>query len=372
MENTSEIVAGLQELQNQVKYFHWQTKSYAQHQALGGVFDSITDLIDTFVETLMGKYGRPSTKGQKIEMFDFEDIDIEEWTGGVCDLLISFSDVLDDVQDTDLLNVRDEMLGEFNQLKYLLTLKENMKNKKVIKLTENDLYRIIKRVMNENEDTSMDEYINWDIKAVDCEGSSLGNMSSMGVDVDEDGNPKAFIRYCKGDYEELEYLKRKARHEIEQSNQLPSDDESLFENRNMKNKKVIKLTENDLYRIIKRVINEGPEIMGAYYTGSLLSTDGKYVKSIINNLKKDDNLKSENFEIVHVNGEVIRKSNNQRATKKMFISINENFSFKLNSYITVALYKKRTNPKNPTDFPSVQLDFGADENGKLYVQGVGL
>ena len=149
MENTSEIVAGLQELQNQVKYFHWQTKSYAQHQALGRVFDSITELIDTFVETLMGKYGRPSTKGQKFEMFDLEDVNIEEWTGGVCDLLISFSDVLDDVQDTDLLNVRDEMLQEFNQLKYLLTLKENMKNKKVIKLTENDLYRIVKRVINE-------------------------------------------------------------------------------------------------------------------------------------------------------------------------------------------------------------------------------
>ena len=149
MENTSEIVAGLQELQNQVKYFHWQTKSYAQHQALGKVFDSITELIDTFVETLMGKYGRPSTKGQKFEMFDLEDVNIEEWTDGVCDLLISFSDVLDDVQDTDLLNVRDEMLQEFNQLKYLLTLKENMKKKKVIKLTENDLYRIVKRVINE-------------------------------------------------------------------------------------------------------------------------------------------------------------------------------------------------------------------------------
>ena len=149
MENTSEIVAGLQELQNQVKYFHWQTKSYAQHQALAKVFDSITELIDTFVETLMGKYGRPSTKGQKFKMFDLEDVNIEEWTGGVCDLLISFSDVLDDVQDTDLLNLRDEMLQNFNQLKYLLTLKENMNKKKVIKLSENDLYRIVKRVISE-------------------------------------------------------------------------------------------------------------------------------------------------------------------------------------------------------------------------------
>jgi hypothetical protein len=191
-------------------------------------------------------------------MFDLEDVNIEEWRGGVCDLLISYSDVLDDVQDTDLLNLRDEMLGEFNQLKYLLTLNENMKKKKVIKLTENDLIYMIKRVMNENEDTSMDEYINWDIKSVDCEGSYLGNMSSMGVSEDKDGNPKVFIRYCKGDNEELNYLKRKARREIEQSNQLPSDDESLFENKNM-TKKIIKLTEGDLMNIVKRVIKEQDE-----------------------------------------------------------------------------------------------------------------
>jgi hypothetical protein len=39
-------------------------------------------------------------------------------------------------------------------------------------------------------------------------------MSSMGVDEDEDGNIVVFIRYCKGDDEELEHLKMKARMEI--------------------------------------------------------------------------------------------------------------------------------------------------------------
>jgi len=36
--------------------------------------------------------------------------------------LISLNDMLDKVQDSDLLNIRDEMLGSLNQLKYLLTL----------------------------------------------------------------------------------------------------------------------------------------------------------------------------------------------------------------------------------------------------------
>ena len=125
--------------------------------------------------------------------------------------------------------------------------------KKVIRLTESDLARIVKRVIKENEmnqdpcmssmdDTSMDEYINWDIKSVNCEGSRFGGMSSMGVDEDEDGNIKVFIRYCDGDDEELEYLKRKARYQICKENRLPSEDDSL--------------NESDLARIFKRVISE--------------------------------------------------------------------------------------------------------------------
>jgi hypothetical protein len=93
---------------------------------------------------------------------------------------------------------------------------------RIIRLTESDLARIVRRVIKENKDedytpmndTSMDEHINFDIKTTDCEGSSLGNMSSMGVDEDEDGNIVVTIRYCKGDDKELEYLKRKARLEI--------------------------------------------------------------------------------------------------------------------------------------------------------------
>ena len=37
--------------------------------------------------------------------------------------LLSLSNMLSPSNDTDLLNIRDEMLGEFNKLKYLLTLK---------------------------------------------------------------------------------------------------------------------------------------------------------------------------------------------------------------------------------------------------------
>jgi hypothetical protein len=52
----------------------------------------------------------------------------------------------------------------------------------------------------------------WDIQTVDCpENSTIGKLSSMGVNSYDDGETfKVTIRYCKGDDDELEYLKKKA------------------------------------------------------------------------------------------------------------------------------------------------------------------
>ena len=45
-------------LQIQMKINHWQTKGYARHNAYGGFYEVLDGLIDTFVESAMGKYGR--------------------------------------------------------------------------------------------------------------------------------------------------------------------------------------------------------------------------------------------------------------------------------------------------------------------------
>ena len=36
---------------------HFQTRSYAQHMALGAFYDEVGDLVDGFVEAFQGKYG---------------------------------------------------------------------------------------------------------------------------------------------------------------------------------------------------------------------------------------------------------------------------------------------------------------------------
>lgn len=118
------IVTNLLTLHNQLKIHHWQTKSYAEHQALGSAYDEFTGLIDEFIEVLMGKYGRvKSENGFKIELSNYDNLSTVDFVDKYIDYLIK--DVpkgLETEKDTDLLNIRDEMLGTLNKLKYLLTL----------------------------------------------------------------------------------------------------------------------------------------------------------------------------------------------------------------------------------------------------------
>lgn len=118
------IVTSLLTLHNQLKIHHWQTKSYAQHQAFGGAYEELTDLIDEFVEVFMGKYGRVKGKdGFTIELKNYEDMDSTDFVNSYVNYLVTdLPKELDATKDTDLLNIRDEMLGQLNKLKYLLTL----------------------------------------------------------------------------------------------------------------------------------------------------------------------------------------------------------------------------------------------------------
>ena len=117
------IVTNLLTLHNQLKIHHWQTKSYAEHQALGGTYDALTGQIDEFIETFMGKYGRiESRDGFKIELSNYSDLGTTDFVDKYIDYLVNELPKDLEQSDTDLLNIRDEMLGNLNKLKYLLTL----------------------------------------------------------------------------------------------------------------------------------------------------------------------------------------------------------------------------------------------------------
>jgi DNA-binding ferritin-like protein len=121
--NLNSNVNFLLSLQTQMKINHWQTKGFARHNAFGGFYDSLSGLIDTFVESAMGKYGRFTLdeETKTIQLSNLSELDMKGLVNTVRESFVQMSEQLDP-SDTDLLNIRDEMLGELNKLSYLLTL----------------------------------------------------------------------------------------------------------------------------------------------------------------------------------------------------------------------------------------------------------
>lgn len=104
----------------QIHVLHWLTTSFSQHKALGELYDGIHDLTDNFMEVYMGKYGR-NIGNEAASIISYNTSDAIEKIKEFETFLLSLSESLDEM-DTDLLNIRDEMLALVHKTQYLLTL----------------------------------------------------------------------------------------------------------------------------------------------------------------------------------------------------------------------------------------------------------
>jgi hypothetical protein len=113
------IAAKLTYFHEQLHLLHWQTQSYAEHQALGGLYDYVHDFKDGLIEKIMGYTGKRPT-AYKIEP-------LTNCTGNQCvSDLLSFASSLKDYGERnsfhDVCNLADALSGEAAKTKYLLTL----------------------------------------------------------------------------------------------------------------------------------------------------------------------------------------------------------------------------------------------------------
>lgn len=110
--------------QLQLKVLHWQTKGYARHKAFGDTYSDLDGLIDEYVEVCMGKHGRFTLQeeNKSIMVENLSEVSIIDFLQDTKSKLISIGSQLSSEADTDLLNIRDEMLAKINKLAYLLTL----------------------------------------------------------------------------------------------------------------------------------------------------------------------------------------------------------------------------------------------------------
>tara|TARA_R110000868_G_scaffold408_2_gene3317 strand:+ start:1096 stop:1500 length:405 start_codon:yes stop_codon:yes gene_type:complete len=117
--NLETIAGKLTYFHEQLHLLHWQTKSYAEHQALGGLYDYVHDFKDGVIEKIMGYTGkRPSV--YKIEALSTID------ANSVVTALMDFSSNLKAYGETnkfhDIANLADALSGEAAKVRYLLTL----------------------------------------------------------------------------------------------------------------------------------------------------------------------------------------------------------------------------------------------------------
>ena len=126
--NIENIVIMFLRMLNTVKLFHWRTFSYPEHKATDELYANLNSNIDTFVETMLGKTGgRINLVKQKtLPLLAIENInDFKKEITQYKNFLINMSkdSELNSTSNSDLLNIRDEILGDLNQFTYLLTFK---------------------------------------------------------------------------------------------------------------------------------------------------------------------------------------------------------------------------------------------------------
>ena len=121
-----EIVIKYLSLLNTVKIYHWKTQSYATHKATDELYSKLNDDIDKFVEVLLGKIGNrvDLTKVKSIPIHDFTSLEqMKKEIANFKSYLVGLDSnkVMNIMSNSDLYNIRDEILGDLNQFLYLLT-----------------------------------------------------------------------------------------------------------------------------------------------------------------------------------------------------------------------------------------------------------
>jgi hypothetical protein len=123
-----EVVVKFLEVLNMIKLYHWKTHSYAIHKATDDLNKRLHGNVDSFIEVLLGKRGDRVnlTNKKSISLKDYSSVgefkrELEKFKSYLVGL--DNCAALKSMANSDLYNIRDEMLADVNQFLYLLTFK---------------------------------------------------------------------------------------------------------------------------------------------------------------------------------------------------------------------------------------------------------
>ena len=127
------IVPTFLHMLNTIKLYHWKTTSYATHKATDDLYAKMNELIDHFVEVMLGKeelggrakilQGKGGNYVLNLSLYSSNNEfkkQVERYKSFLIDL--SKDAKFNSAMNVDLLAIRDELLAELNQFLYLLSL----------------------------------------------------------------------------------------------------------------------------------------------------------------------------------------------------------------------------------------------------------
>lgn len=95
---------------------HLKSKSFSEHEALGGFYDGLLNLVDNFIETYQGQYGL-------ISDYNIQTKDVANTLEYMEDTVKLFAAGRESLKDSHLQNIMDEIIAltykTIYKLKYL-------------------------------------------------------------------------------------------------------------------------------------------------------------------------------------------------------------------------------------------------------------
>lgn len=121
------LISSLLDFQTYLKLFHWHTGSYASHKASDTLHTDLSANIDSFVEKMLGKYASIRSRQIPLEHVKIHltnpKLSQNKMESRVVELKKQLMDMRFSPKNSDLANIRDEMLGQLNQFMYLEKLR---------------------------------------------------------------------------------------------------------------------------------------------------------------------------------------------------------------------------------------------------------
>ena len=108
---------------NDVQSYHWQTKSYAEHEALGEFYTKFNELNDRFVETYQGKTHQRINFSAELRPGIRNYADNADVCSEVCKTSDRINEVYKEIEgQIDLESILEDMQEATSQLSYHLSL----------------------------------------------------------------------------------------------------------------------------------------------------------------------------------------------------------------------------------------------------------